>query len=211
MPELDSEKGMPFPEKTGEHVDLDSVELTDDSGDSGDQAEERSISQKELDRILQKRLKRQEDAFKKQFADFDKYKAEAEEFRKLQGEKSTDSERWEREKADYVAKIAAHEDQLNKLQRVNLIADLATERGLPKSMWKRVHGDTEEEIAEDIDAMIHDLGPQGGSKDTSTSRKGKVFGGGGESEDPEPDVAKLVASIPRGTQPRVDKPRIYSR
>ena len=45
------------------------------------------ISQTELDRILQKRLKRQEDQLLKKYADYDKRVEESEGFRKLQDEK----------------------------------------------------------------------------------------------------------------------------
>ena len=36
-----------------------------------------------------------------------------------------------------------------------------------------------------------------------------VYGGGGETEDPEPDTDYIVSTIPRGPQIRVDKPRAY--
>jgi hypothetical protein len=110
-----------------------------------------------------------------------------------------------------MASLQEKEDRLTKLERANLIADLATERGLPKSFWKRVAGESEEEIAEDIDSIIHDLdlgkkseSKDGGKEDTPKKKPApkKVYGGGGESEDPEPDVDKIVAGIPRGPQVR---------
>jgi hypothetical protein len=36
-----------------------------------------------------------------------------------------------------------------------------------------------------------------------------VYGGGGVTEDPEPDTDAIVARIPRGPQIRVEKPRSY--
>jgi hypothetical protein len=85
---------------------------------------------------------------------------------------------------------------------------------LPKSFWKRVQGDNEDEIAEDMDSIIKDLGldqdREKSKAKTPTSRKsGSVYGGGGETEDPDPDTDSIVSKIPRGPQIRVDKPRAY--
>lgn len=206
-------------------ADDDSAAESDDAGgkpdskpdnetvdDKEDQLEEKLISQAELDRILTKRLKRQEDQFKKQYADYDKAKEDAESFRKLQDEKSTDAERWEKERQKFVADLQERDEKLTKLERSNLIADLATERGLPKSFWKRVAGDSEEDIAEDIDSIVKDLN-LGAPKDEGGGRtpgnKKSLHGGGGESEDPDPDTDELVSRIPRGPQLRIDKPRSH--
>jgi hypothetical protein len=178
--------------------------------DDSDEPKEKLLSQQEVDRILQKRLKRQEDQLLKKFGDYDTLKTDAENFRKLQDEKATDAERWEREKAQMMASLAEKDEKLTKLERSTLIADLATERGLPKSFWKRVSGESEEDIAEDIDSIIHDLDLGKKSKDEDgkdeTPKKKpapkKVYGGGGENEDPEPDIDKIIADIPRGPQPR---------
>lgn len=179
--------------------------------DSKDEPQEKVFSQQDVDRVLQKRLKRQEEQLKKQFADYDTLKNDAAEYRKLQDEKATDSERWERERTDLMAKLQERDDKLTKLERATLIADLATERGLPKSFWKRISGESEEDIAEDIDSIVHDLNldkkpeekPE--SKEETPKKKPapkKVYGGGGESEDPEPDIDQIVAAIPRGPQVR---------
>lgn len=180
-----------------------------------DEADEKFISQKELDRILQKRLKRQEDQLLKKYSDYEQRVADSEAFRKLQDEKATDSERWEKERNQLLASLQEKEEKLTKLERANLIADLASERGLPKSFWKRVQGDNEDEIAEDMDSIIKDLGldrDRETSKDKTPSprKKAAVYGGGGETEDPDPDTDSIVARIPRGPQIRVDnKARAY--
>lgn len=185
------------------------------SGEGDEYAEEKFISQKELDRILQKRLKRQEDTLVKKYADYEERVAESENFRKLQSEKATDAERWEKEREKLLASLQERDTELTKLQRANLIADLASERGLPKSFWKRVQGDSEDEIAEDMDSIVKDLGIKSGdagkenTPKASAPKKGTVYGGGGETEDPEPDTDYIVSKIPRGPQIRVDKPRAY--
>lgn len=197
-------------EDAGEKPDVTPDNETDDKDET---PEEKLISQAELDRIVQKRLKRQEDQLKKQYADYDKIKEEAESFRKLQDEKSTDAERWEKEREKFLSDLRERDEKLSKLERNNLIADLATDRGLPKSLWKRVSGDSEDDIAEDIDSLIKDLGlgdkpkDEGGGK-TPRARKA-LHGGGGEGEDPDPDTDELVSRIPRGPQLRIDKPRSY--
>ncbi|BCO56080.1 hypothetical protein MINTM005_13240 [Mycobacterium intracellulare] len=203
---------MPEPEEevtTSETVD-------DDAGDQGVEPaeEEKSFTQADVDRIVAKRLKRQETEFSKKYADYDTVKADAEAYQKIKDEKSTDSERWQKERDQFLNQLKEKDEALSTLQRANLIADLATEKGLPKSMWKRVQGDSEDDIAEDIDALVADLGgakpAEGSGKgNAGTKNKGALHGGGGEGEDPDPDIAKIVAGIPRGPQLRVDKPRTY--
>lgn len=197
-------------------VSDDAVDMSEDNPDQTveDSSDEKFISQKELDRILQKRLKRQEDQFLKKYSDYEQRVSDSEAFRKLQDEKATDAERWEKERNQLLTSLQERDEKLTKLERANLIADLASEKGLPKSFWKRVQGDNEEEIAEDMEAIIKDLGlneDRGTVKDkTPSSRKrGAVYGGGGETEDPDPDTDSIVSRIPRGPQIRVDKPRAY--
>lgn len=207
MPELEEE--VTTPEDSAEDSGAEDL-------GAEDRAKEKTLTQEDVDRIVAKRLKRQEEQFKKQYADFDKFKADSEAFQKIQDEKATDSERWERERERLAKALQDKDEQLSKLQRANLIADLATEKGLPKSMWKRVQGDSEEDIAEDIESLVNDLKgsrpDQGGGKEDAGGGKkkaGRVYGGGGEGEDPDPDIAEIVSKIPRGPQLRVDKPRTY--
>lgn len=191
-------------------IPTDSVPGESDSPDP----EDKLISQKEFDKIIQRRLKRQEEQFLKKYSDYEERVSESENFRKLQDEKSTDSQRWEKEREKLLSSLQDKDQELTKLQRSNLIADLASERGLPKSFWKRVQGETEEEIAEDMDSIVKDLGiaPGGDGKDKTPKaapQKGTVYGGGGETEDPELDTDHIVSKIPRGPQIRVDRTRAY--
>ena len=194
----------------------EAVEISEDTQERqiDDGSEEKFISQNELDRILQKRLKRQEDQLLKRYADYEQRVADSEAFRKIQDEKSTDSERWEKERDQLLSSLKERDEKLTKLERSNLIADLASEKGLPKSFWKRVQGDNEDDIADDMDSIIKDLGLKADreaskEKTPSTRRKSAFYGGGGETEDPDPDTDSIVSKIPRGPQIRVDKPRAY--
>lgn len=190
----------------GVGAENDSVVEENPSTPDDAEDDEKFISQKELDRILQKRLKRQEEQFNKKYSDYEQRVADSEAFRKIQDEKATDAERWERERSQLISALQEKDEKLTSLERANLIADLATEKGLPKSFWKRVQGDNEEEIAEDMDSIVKDLGlkaDRANGKSKTSARK-SVYGGGGETEDPDPDTDSIVARIPRGPQIRVD-------
>jgi hypothetical protein len=210
--EVQEQDLVPFPVNSGDSAESEVVEDTPEDGASAEAKEEKMVSQAELDRILQKRLKRQEETLSKKYADYEQLKEDADQFRKLQDEKSTDSERWEREKNGLMASLQEKETELTKLQRAALVTDLATEKGLPKSFWKRVSGDSPEEIEEDINSIIDDLGiTKDTGKETPSKKPAKrtVYGGGGENETPDPDIEQLVSKIPRGPQFRIDKPRTY--
>lgn len=195
-----------------ETADTDTEETDESPANGKDDPGEKMISQDQLDKILQKRLKRQEDQLMKKFADYDERVAESENYRKLQDEKSTDAERWEREKSKLLADLQSRDTKLATLERATLVADLATDANLPKSFWKRVQGDSEEDIAADIADIVKDLGldkdrdeSKGTPKKSPANRPGTTFGGGGEGEDPDPDTDAIVAKIPRGPQIRVSR------
>jgi len=213
---------MPFPEDKDDVDDQnnggnDNDDRTlgkpeDAEGDKGG-SDEKQFTQADLDRLLQKRLKRQEEALAKKYSDYDTIKEKADKFTALEDEKSTDAQRWEKEKAQFLAAMQEKDEKLTKLERTTLISDLAVDKGLPKNFWKRVSGDSPEEIEEDIDSIIADLGlnkdKDDNSKDTSKApaKRGKLYGGGGENEKPDPDTDSIVAKIPRGPQFRIDNSR----
>ena len=171
---------------------------------------ERVFTQDDLDRVVKERLKRQERQIRKQYADYEELKELAEKYREIENEKLSEAERWERERSSLLSRANELEQKLKKVERERLIADLATEAGLPKSLWGRVQGDDEDEIAEDIQALVKDLGL---TKDKQQAQDGKsrsggskrMYGGGGDHEEPDPDVDAIVARIPRGAQIRIDK------
>lgn len=184
------------------------VSETDTEDTGSNVPEEKLFSQADVDRVVAKRLKRAEEASAKRFADYDQLKEAAEAYSKIQDEKATDAERWEKERNKLLADLQDRDENLTKLQRANLVADLAADAKLPKSFWKRVQGESEEEIAEDIKSIIEDLGidVSGDSKEDTPkkpAKKAPAFGGGGRTPDPEPDTDAIVANIPRGPQLRV--------
>lgn len=219
MPDEDpQEEGIPFPVKTGETVDLEAAEDSDAPEGNPSQEEEpkeKLISQAELDRILQKRLKRQEETLLKKYADYDQVKEDAEKFRQAQDEKATDAERWERERAQYLTALQEKEERLSTLERTNLVADMATDASLPKKLWRYVDGTNADEIEESIKQIKDDFDlnevEAGAEKAEKKPRKrsNAMYGGGGENETPDPDIDKLVSGIPRGPQFRISNSRTY--
>src|SRR5690349_3806829 len=125
---------MAFPEDGNEETndtegDLPEGDSDQDDASGGQSAEEKLISQKELERVLAKRLKRQEDQFLKKYGDYDSLKEAAEAYAKIQDEKATDAERWEREVNSLKAALTDRDEKLTKLERSSLISDLATDKG----------------------------------------------------------------------------------
>jgi hypothetical protein len=75
----------------------------------------------------------------------------------FENEKLTEDQKKE-QRAIAAEKLAQERgEELTKLQRAGIVRDLADEAGLPKALWGRVHGDTEEEIAADIKELIDGL------------------------------------------------------
>lgn len=92
--------------------------------------------------------------------------------------------------------LAATQAELSTLKRSQLVTELASDAGLPKKFWRRVTGDTQEEIEADI-ADLMEVFP----KDTvSLSQKPReTLRGGSRPDEPveETDPKKIVAQIPR--------------
>lgn len=94
-----------------------------------------------------------------------------------------------------------YEQELTALKRERLVTDIASEAGLPKKLWRRVAGDSEEDIRADIEDLMDGL-----PKDVvSLSQKPREnLRGGSIPDEPvvETDPKKIVASIPRTYQIR---------
>lgn len=98
--------------------------------------------------------------------------------------------------------LAATRQENATLKRDKLITELASDAGLPKKFWRRVTGESQEEIAADI-ADLMEAFPV---KDAvSLSQKPReTLRGGSRPDEPveETDPKKIVASIPRTYQVR---------
>lgn len=127
-----------------------SVGEADDSA-----ADEKFISQRELDRILQSRVERaNKSADKKYSKQIEELTAKLNEYEeaKLSVDEKKDKRLTELEK-----NLAEATDRYTKLERTRLVESLAREMGLPEKFWSRVQGSTDDEIISDINDMLEGL------------------------------------------------------
>lgn len=138
---------------------------TANAGESTDQAQQPPAdqskefqaidSQEKLDAIIRERLGRE----RSKYQDYDKLKADAEEYRKLQDKDKTEAQR-EKDRAD-----AAERKALELEARV-LRSDVASEKGVPAAL---LTGTTKEELEASADALLAFRGEQDKKKGPSSS------------------------------------------
>lgn len=100
----------------------------------------------------------------------------------------------------------ATDKELTGWKRKAALYEQCAEAELPKRYWKRVQGDTEEEIAADIQELLDALSEGGNKKDEPRKAppKGKkLYGGGGGADDDDESVD--LSRIPRSNQPYLGK------
>lgn len=83
-----------------------------------------------------------------------------------------------------------------KLQVTRL--EVATSKGLTPAQAKRLVGATQEELEADADEFLSSIKPSDDKGTPPGKPKERLSGGGDPTEEPEPDMRKLVAEIPRG-------------
>lgn len=101
-----------------------------------------TFTQADVDRIVAERLKREREATKTKYADYDDLKAKAE------GAKSLE---------DRVAEI---ERQAKASEERAMRAEVANAKGLTPTQAKRLVGATKEELEADADELLKDIGAQ---------------------------------------------------
>lgn len=70
-------------------------------------------------------------------------------------------------RAEAAEKLAQERDaELARLKRDKLVSDLASEAKLPKKLWDRIRGDTEEDIQADIEDLAKEFGTDTVSTDS---------------------------------------------
>lgn len=130
-------------------------------------------SQEDFDKAVQRRLTRQQNSLEKKYEGFDDFKSKAEQFDQLEAEKgdalekaNRRAEKAERERDDFKSKLDAGD-------RRELVRDIADELKLPKAFIKRVQGNTEDEIREDIEDLLKGLpsNEKADSKDEDGNKK----------------------------------------
>lgn len=76
--------------------------------------------------------------------------------------------------------------------------EVATSKGLTPAQAKRLVGSTQEELEADADEFLDSIKPADDSKPPTDAPRERLKGGGDPTDEPEPDMRKVVASIPRG-------------
>lgn len=121
----------------------------DGGGGAGGETPPKTFTQEDLDKIVKERLERE----RKKYADYDDLKKAAEELSKLKDSEKSEVERLKAE----AAKIQKERDELNariKAQEVRGKKAAALEKaGMPAALADRVMGETDEEIAADVEAL----------------------------------------------------------
>lgn len=155
-------------------------------------------SQEAFDRAVGARLAKE----RAKYAGFDDLKAKASKFDELQEADKTEAQRLQ-------DRAEAAERERDQLKRSHLIADLAADAGLPKKMWKRVSGETREEIEADITDLLEGMpkppeqAPAPKAAAISQKPRENLRGGGTPDEEPEEtDPLKLADLVPRSRLPR---------
>ncbi|WP_195167300.1 capsid assembly scaffolding protein Gp46 family protein [Mycobacteroides abscessus] len=122
-------------------------------------------SQSDLDAILTKRLERADKASAKKYGET--IKSLEDKIAAFETEKLSESEKLLKRLEEAEKSAADRAGELTKLQRERQVFDLAQEHGLPRALWDRVHGDTDEDILADIKSLLDAFpkadpkGPQG--------------------------------------------------
>ena len=99
-----------------------------------------TFTQAEVDRIVAERLKREREATRTKYGDYDQLKAKA-------GDATTLEER-----------VAGLEAAANAAEQRALRAEIANAKGLTPTQAKRLVGETREELEADADELLADIG-----------------------------------------------------
>lgn len=165
-------------EESGSHVESDAGE-----------AFKAITTQAELDALLKGRLSRAEkSAAKKHETRISELEGIVHTF---ENERLSDDEKKNKKLEELTAALAERENTIKGHAREKLVAGLADEKQLPRKLWDRVRGETEEDILADIDDLLEGL-PKG----ERTTRTGtvKVHSSGDDGE-LEQTAAEIIASF----------------
>lgn len=146
-------------------------------------------SQEQLDKLIGERINK----VKSQFGDYDDLKAKAAEYDKAQ-----ENAKSELQKA--VDRAEAAERERDSLRIDTLKAEIGAAKGLTPAQSRRLAGVTKEELEADADDLLATFGGDKGDGPTpaTTTRPTENLRGGGDPDiEPEPDMSKIVADIPR--------------
>ena len=123
--------------------------------------------------------------------DLDKAKSAQQRLKELEDKDKTEAQRLAEERDTFKTKATEVEGELLRL-RVGLA------KGLTEAQARRLVGSTQEELEADADELLETFGSTGGTSAPPSRRPTERLRGGGEPDaEPEPDLRKIAADIPR--------------
>ena len=150
-------------------------------------------SQEEFDAALKKRLERAERSTEKKFQA--QMKELQEKLQEHENAKLSEEEKRNKRLTELEKALKEREEKITELERGKLVSDVASELKLPKKLWDRVRGDTEDEVRADIEDMLSDLPkPTEAKKPPAQGGKLKVSPSG-DSGDPTESADAILDSI----------------
>lgn len=160
--------------------------------------DDKTFTQADVDRIVADRLKRERDS---KFADYDELKAKAAKLDDLEQSKKTSEQKLTERIEAAERKAQEAEQRVAQAEAGALRATVASEKGLTAAQAKRLAGSTREELEADADDLLTSFKPAEGNGNTTPGKPTESLKGGGDpdgSNEPAPDMRKIVADIPRG-------------
>jgi hypothetical protein len=151
----------------------------------GSKPEEKTFSQADLDRIVAERLKREQG----KYSDYADLKAKASKLDEIEEKTKSESER-------LAERVAAAERRAIEAEAKVLRVDVAKEKGISNHRW--LSGNTREELEASAAEYLADHPPANDNGPAPAKPVEDLRGGGEPAEGPEPDIRKIVESIPRG-------------
>lgn len=121
--------------------------------------------------------------------DLDKAKPALARVKELEDASKTEAQKLAEDRDTHKGRAEKAEAQLMRLT-------VGLEKGLTPAQAKRLVGSTKEELEADADELLASFGNQT-STSTTTRPRETLRGGGDPTGDPEPDIRKIAADIPR--------------
>jgi len=165
--------------ETEEHTDPPETSETDSPDDPGDDIEKmRAALHKANEEAKKHRLKAKE------------LEPLAEKAKELEDAQKTEQER-------LTEKLTASEKRAVEAELKAARLEVAAEKGLPQSSVKFLTGTTVEELAQSADELLELLTPEDDGKGRLPGKPTpRLRGGGNPTEDPAPEAAEIIKSIP---------------
>lgn len=141
---------------------------TDDTPSQDTQAEAKTFTQDELDKIVSERLERE----RKKYADYADLKKTAAEFERLRESQMTEQEKLQARLAELEKQLLDKELEAVEAQQRLMRARVAEQMGLPVALAERLTGTTEDELKTDAAKLQELLSAQTGGPPKASSKQG---------------------------------------